>query len=73
MWGEMISKRGRLEFLTMISTNSLGLLASEADQMLVMMSYPYTGLDWRGCPKILFTSDEPPDARGNISVLFKLI
>jgi hypothetical protein len=73
MWGEMMPKRGQSEFPARISTNALGLLASEVNHMFVMVSCPYAGLDWRGCPNILFTSDEPPDARGNISVLFKLI
>jgi hypothetical protein len=73
MWGKMIPKRGQLEFLARISTDALGLLASEDDHMFVMVLCPYVGLDWRGCTNILFTLDEPPDARGNISVLFKLI
>jgi hypothetical protein len=73
MWGEMIPKRGQPVFLTRISTDALELLASEVDHMFVMVSCPYTRLDWRGCMNILFTPDEPLDARGNVSVLFKLI
>jgi hypothetical protein len=67
------AQEGPAKFPTRISTDALGLLASEVDHMFMMVSCPYAGLDWRGCPNILFTPDEPPDARGNISVLFKLI
>ena len=66
-------KRGQLEFLTRISPEALGLLGSVVDHMFVMVSYPYTGLDWQGCLNILFKTDEPPNDRGNINVLFKLI
>ena len=73
MWGEMMPKRGHPEFLGRISTDALGLLASELNHMIMMVLCPYTGLDWRGCMNILFTPNEPPDARGNISVFLKLI
>jgi hypothetical protein len=73
MWGEMIPKRGQPEFSTRISPDALGLLGSEVDHIFIMVSCPYMDLDWRGCRNILFTLDEPPDDRGNISVLFKLI
>jgi hypothetical protein len=67
------AQEGPARVSTRISPDALGLLASEADHMFIMVSCPYTGLDWRGCLNILFTPDEPPDDRGNISVLFKLI
>ena len=35
MWGKMISKRGQPEFSARISTDALGLLASEVDYMFV--------------------------------------
>jgi len=73
MWGKMMPKRGQLKFSARISTNALGILASEVDHMFMMVSCPYVGLDWRGCMNMIFTPDEPPYARGNISVLFKLI
>jgi hypothetical protein len=62
-----------VEFPARIAPDALGLLGSATDHMFVMVLCPYAGLDWRGCLNILFTIDEPPDDRGNISVLFKLI
>jgi hypothetical protein len=73
MWGDMIPKRGHPDFPAKISNDPLGLLANESDHMFMMVLCPYTGLDWREFPNILFTLDEPPYARDNISVLFKLI
>jgi hypothetical protein len=73
MWGEMMPKRGQVDFSTKISLGALGQLGSATDHMFVMVSCPYAGLYWQGCQKILFTIDEPPNNRGNISVLFKLI
>ena len=73
MWGEMMPKRGQSEYPAKISSDALELLASEDDHMFVMMLCPYARLDWRGCTNILFTQDETPDDRGNISVFFKLI
>jgi hypothetical protein len=73
MWGKMIPKRGQPYFPAGIAPDALGLLGSAADHMFFMVLCPYVGLDWRGCPIFLFTIDEPPDDRGNISVLFKLI
>ena len=73
MWGEMMPKRDLSEYPMMISTDALELLANVDDRMFMMVSCHYARLDWRGCPNILFTLDEPLDARGNISVFFKLI
>jgi hypothetical protein len=73
MWGGMTPKRGQSDFLARISTDALELLANEDDHMFMMVSCPYASLKWRVCSNILFTPNEPPDARGNISVLFKLI
>ena len=74
MWGKMMPKRGETMFPTRISHDALELLAS-VDEMhpFIMVSCPYDGLDWRGCANILFTNDEPPDDRGNITFLFKFI
>lgn len=66
-------KRGELEFFARISHDALELLASVDDHAFVLVPYPYAGLDWRGCSNILFTNDEPPDDRDNISVFFKFI
>ena len=73
MWGDMVPKGVLSEYLARISSDVLELLASEDDHMFVMVSCPYVGLDWQGCTNILFTQDEPPNSRGNINVLFKLI
>ena len=73
MLGEMMRKRGLSEYLARIFSDALELLASVDDHMFMMVPCPYAGLDWGGCTNILFTQDEPPDARGNISVFFKLI
>ena len=60
--------------LARISHDALELLAS-VDKLypFIMVPCPYAGLDWRGCANILFTDDEPPNDRGNITVLFKFI
>jgi len=73
IWGKMMPKRGLLEFPTRISPKALMLLGNEDDHMFVMLEFSYVGIDWRGYPNIFFTSVEPLDDRGNISVLFKLI
>ena len=73
MWGHMIPKRGMSDYPARISSDALELLASFDDHMFMKVSCPYAGLDRRGCTNILFTPDEPRDARGNISVFFKLI
>jgi len=73
MWGDMIPKRGQAECLARIAPDALELLGSAADHMFAMVLCSYVGLDWRGCPNILFTVDEPPNDRGNIRFLFKLI
>ena len=61
-------------FLARISHDALDLLAS-VDELnpFIMVPCPYAGLDWLGCANILFIADEPPDDRGNITVLFKFI
>ena len=69
----MIPKRGQSDFLAGISPNALELLSSVDDHSFVLVPCPYASLDWRGCTKILFIEDASLDARGNISVLFKLI
>ena len=70
----MMPKRGETMFLARISHDALDLLAS-VDELhpFIMVPYPYARLDWRGCPNILFTNDELPDDRGNITVLFIFI
>ena len=73
MWGQMMPKRGNTEFFTRISQDALDFLASVDENPFVMVPCPYAGLDWRGCANILFTADELPDDRGNITVLFKFI
>ena len=70
---QMMPKRGKSDFSTRISHDSLDFLFSVDDHAFVLVACPYVGLDWRGCANILFTVDEPLDDRGNISVLFKLI
>jgi hypothetical protein len=46
MWGEMMPKRGQLEFSSRISLDALGLLGSAADHIFVMVSCLYVCLDW---------------------------
>ena len=74
MWGQMMPKRGETMFPARISHDALDLLVS-VDELhpFIMVPCPYVGLDWRGCPNILFTAAEPPDDKGNIFVFFKLI
>ena len=61
-------------FFARISHDALELLSS-VDELhpFIMVPYPYARLDWQGCANILFTDDEPPDDRGNITILFKFI
>ena len=66
-------KRGESEFSARISHDVLELLANVDENPFVMVPCPYTGLDWQGCANIIFIDDEPPDDRGNITVLFKFI
>ena len=68
------AQEGETVFFTRISHDALELLAS-VDEMhpFIMVPCLYVGLDWRGCPNILFTNDEPPDDRGNIIVSFIFI
>ena len=73
MWGEMSPKRGKPELPVSITLDALEMLAREDDHALDMVPYPYVGMDWRGCPEIFFTPDEPPHERGNINVMFKLL
>ena len=73
MWGQMMPKRGKSMFPVRISHDALELLASVDEHPFIMVPYPYDGLDMRGCANILFTDDEPPDDRVNITVLFKFI
>ena len=69
----MMPKREESLFLARILDDALELLASVDEHPFIMVPCPYAGLDWRGCANILFTDDEPPDDRGNITVLFKFI
>ena len=48
-------------------------LANDEDHTLYLVPYLYMGLDWRDIHNIFFTLYEPPDDRGNISVMIKLI
>ena len=73
MWGQMMPMREESLFPARISNDALELLASVDEHPLIMVPCPYAGLDWRGCANILFTTDELPDDRGNITVLFKFI
>ena len=66
-------KREETRFPARISDDALELLASIDENPFIMVPCPYAGLDWRGCANILFTIDESPDDRGNITVLFKFI
>ena len=63
-------KRGDTEFLARISQDALELLASVDEHPFIMVPCPYAGLDWQGCANILFTADELPDDRGNITILY---
>ena len=70
----MMPKRGDTLFPVRISRDSLQLLANvDGLHPFILVPCPYASLDWRGCPNILFTADEPPDDRGNIIVLFIFI
>jgi hypothetical protein len=46
MWGEMMPKRGQLDFSARITPYALGLLVSATDHMFIMVACPYMGLDW---------------------------
>ena len=46
MWGEIMPKRGQLEYPDRISPKALQLLPIEYNHMFVMVSCPYVGMDW---------------------------
>ena len=73
MWGQMMPKKEDTLFPASILDDELELLASVDEHPFILVPCPYAGLDWRGCSNILFTADEPPDDRVNITVLFKFI
>lgn len=47
IWGNMMPKRGFLDYPAGISTWALGLLTSDDDHMFVLMSCVYVRMDWR--------------------------
>jgi hypothetical protein len=64
-------KRGQFEFpITLVGKEVSCLLSCEEDNVLDIVEYPYTGIDWRGCPNIQFITEEPPYERGNIIIMF---
>jgi len=65
MLGQIMPKRGLLEYLARISIEALVLLTSEDDHVLFAMAFPYMRIDWRQCPSILFKLVEPLNDRGN--------
>lgn len=68
MWGQMMPKRGLLEYTTRISTHTTTLLASEDDYAFILLSFPYTIMDCRKCPNICSTLDEPANDRGILMI-----
>jgi hypothetical protein len=69
--GKLIPKRGQYKFLiSPVGREVCDLLASEDNPVLNIAEYPYTRMDWRGCPNILFTTTQPTYERGNIIVMF---
>ena len=72
MWGELFPKRGQLRWsCSAVSKDVYDLLALEDDcDVLILVLYPYVGMNWRGCENIQFTKDKPPDDRGNIILMF---
>ena len=45
IWGKMMTKREEPEFLAMITSYVLEMLASEDDHALDMVPYPYVDMD----------------------------
>ena len=66
-------KRGETLFPARVLHDALELLASVDEHPFIMVPCPYAGLDWKECANILFTADELPDDRGNITFLFKCV
>ena len=66
-------KRGKLDFLVRIHPKVINMMGCEDPPRLNIFPYPYATLDWRGCPNILFTQDEPTGDRGKFNVMFELI
>jgi hypothetical protein len=48
----------------------MSFFARQENLVLDLVQYPYMGMDWRGCPNILFIQYEPPYDRGDIVVMF---
>jgi len=58
----MFSKRGQLELsCTPIGKDVGDFLAREDNIVLDIVQYPSTGMDWKGFPNILFTTNGPLD------------
>ena len=72
MWGKLFLKRGQSKWpCSAVGKEVYDFLASEDEHdVLDLISYPYAGMDWRGCENIQFIEDEPPNYRGNIIVMF---
>jgi hypothetical protein len=69
--GVVVSQEGPAEWLcTLVGREICDFLAGEDNHVLDLVQYPYMGMDWRGCPNILFTIDEPTYERGNIIIMF---
>jgi len=66
----MMPKRGLSKYPTRISPEAL---ASEEDHVFIALVFMYTWIDCIWCPNIFFTTTEPLDDSGNISVLLILI
>jgi hypothetical protein len=66
----MMPKRGQYEYLiTLVGRSTIDFLSSD-DDYVEIVEYPCAGIDWRGCPNNLFTTEELADERGNIIVMF---
>jgi hypothetical protein len=71
MWGKLFLKRIQPGWsCTLIDREIYDFLGQEENFVLNVVQYLYVGMDWRGRPNILFTTDEPLDDRGNIFIMF---
>ena len=72
MWGEFFPNRVQSECsCSVVNKDICDFLVVEDDlDVLDIVLYPYTGMDWSGCTNIHFTKDEPPNDRGNIILMF---
>jgi len=65
MWGQLIPKKGQLDFpIFAFGRDVCDLLASRDNLVLDIVQYPYAGMDWRGFLIYVDNDGHPPIPTG---------